>query len=122
MNVQIHNKAYNKESRFTTDFFYSQFLTSSIKHLQTPSSPIKLRHSHHKPTICCFHYGSKHKENIRHISSCVAVGVGFYLIKKGKKLLAGAKMNFALLGFRIHKMNLQEVQFAVKLTAVTIKF
>jgi hypothetical protein len=44
-----------------------------------------------------------------------AVGGGFYLIKKGKKLLAGAKMNFALLGFRIHKMNLQEVQFAVKL-------
>lgn len=44
-----------------------------------------------------------------------AVSGGFYLIKKGKKLLAGAKMNFALLGFRIHKMNLQEVQFAVKL-------
>jgi hypothetical protein len=44
-----------------------------------------------------------------------AVGGGFFLIKKGKKLLAGAKMNFALLGFRIHKMNLQEVQFAVKL-------
>lgn len=44
-----------------------------------------------------------------------AVGGGFYLIKKGKKLLAGAKMNFALLGFRIHKMNLQEVKFAVKL-------
>ncbi|MCT4586421.1 MAG: hypothetical protein N4A71_01220 [Carboxylicivirga sp.] len=44
-----------------------------------------------------------------------AVGGGFYLIKKGKKLLSGAKMNFALLGFRIHKMNLQEVQFAVKL-------
>ena len=44
-----------------------------------------------------------------------AVGGGFYLVKKGKKLLAGAKMNFALLGFRIHKMNLQEVQFAVKL-------
>jgi hypothetical protein len=44
-----------------------------------------------------------------------AIGGGFYLIKKGKKLLAGAKMNFALLGFRIHKMNLQEVKFAVKL-------
>ncbi|MCT4643619.1 MAG: hypothetical protein N4A74_01435 [Carboxylicivirga sp.] len=44
-----------------------------------------------------------------------AVGGGFYLIKKGKKILSGAKMNFALLGFRIHKMNLQEVQFAVKL-------
>lgn len=44
-----------------------------------------------------------------------AVGGGFFLIKKGKKLLAGAKMNFALLGFRIHKMNMQEVQFAVKL-------
>jgi len=44
-----------------------------------------------------------------------AVGGGFYLIKKGKKLLSGAKMNFALLGFRIHKLTLQEVQFAVKL-------
>lgn len=49
------------------------------------------------------------------IAVVAAVGGGFYLIKKGKKLLAGAKMNFALLGFRIHKMNLQEVQFAVKL-------
>ncbi|WP_289054989.1 hypothetical protein [Carboxylicivirga marina] len=44
-----------------------------------------------------------------------AIGGGFYLIKKGKKLLSGAKMNFALLGFRIHKLSLQEVQFAVKL-------
>ncbi len=49
------------------------------------------------------------------LAVAAAVGGGFYLIKKGKKLLAGAKMNFALLGFRIHKMNLQEVQFAVKL-------
>lgn len=49
------------------------------------------------------------------VAVVAAVGGGFYLIKKGKKLLAGAKMNFALLGFRIHKMNLQEVQFAVKL-------
>ena len=49
------------------------------------------------------------------LAAVAAVGGGFYLIKKGKKLLAGAKMNFALLGFRIHKMNLQEVQFAVKL-------
>ncbi|MBN2729127.1 MAG: hypothetical protein JXR53_07870 [Bacteroidales bacterium] len=48
-------------------------------------------------------------------AAVAAVGGGFYLIKKGKKLLAGAKMNFALLGFRIHKMNMQEVQFAVKL-------
>lgn len=44
-----------------------------------------------------------------------AIGGGFFLFTKGKKLLAGAKMNFALLGFRIHKMNLKEVQFAVKL-------
>lgn len=44
-----------------------------------------------------------------------AIGGGFILIKKGRKLLSGAKMNFALLGFRIHKLNLQEVQFAVKL-------
>ncbi len=49
------------------------------------------------------------------LAAVAAVGGGFYLILKGKKLLAGAKMNFALLGFRIHKMNLQEVQFAVKL-------
>nr|WP_319398830.1 hypothetical protein [uncultured Carboxylicivirga sp.] len=49
------------------------------------------------------------------LAAVAAVGGGFYLIKKGKKLLAGAKMNFALLGFRIHKMNLQEVQFAIKL-------
>jgi hypothetical protein len=44
-----------------------------------------------------------------------AVGGGFYLIKKGKKILSGAKMNFALLGFRIHKLTKQEIQFAVKL-------
>ena len=49
------------------------------------------------------------------LAVAAAVGGGFYLVKKGKKLLAGAKMNFALLSFRIHKMNLQEVQFAVKL-------
>ena len=49
------------------------------------------------------------------LAIAAAVGGGFYLIKKGRKLLSGAKMNFALLGFRIHKLNLQEVQFAVKL-------
>ena len=49
------------------------------------------------------------------VAVVVAIGGGFYLIIKGKKLLSGAKMNFALLGFRIHKLNLQEVQFAVKL-------
>ena len=49
------------------------------------------------------------------LATVAAIGGGFYLIKKGKKLLSGAKMNFALLGFRIHKMNLQEVQFVVKL-------
>ncbi len=49
------------------------------------------------------------------LAAVAAVGGGFYLIQKGKKLLSGAKMNFALLGFRIHKMNLQEVQFAFKL-------
>jgi hypothetical protein len=49
------------------------------------------------------------------IAVAAAVGGGFYLIKKGKKLLSGAKMNFALLGFRIHKLEFQEVQFAVKL-------
>jgi hypothetical protein len=55
------------------------------------------------------------KKILGSLAVVAAVGGGFYLIKKGKKLLAGAKMNFALLGFRIHKMNLQEVQFAVKL-------
>ncbi len=55
------------------------------------------------------------KKIIGTLAAVAAIGGGFYLIKKGKKLLAGAKMNFALLGFRIHKMNLQEVQFAVKL-------
>ncbi len=49
------------------------------------------------------------------LAIAAAVGGGFYLIKKGQKLLSGAKLNFALLGFRIHKLNLQEVQFAVKL-------
>lgn len=49
------------------------------------------------------------------VAVVAAFGGGFYLIKKSKKLLSGAKMNFALLGFRIHKLNLQEVQFAVKL-------
>ncbi len=49
------------------------------------------------------------------VAVVAAIGGGFYLIKKGQKLLSGAKMNFALLGFRIHKMDLQEVQFAVKL-------
>ncbi|MCU4176450.1 hypothetical protein [Carboxylicivirga sp. N1Y90] len=49
------------------------------------------------------------------LAIAAVVGGGFYLIKKGRKLVSGAKMNFALLGFRIHKLNLQEVQFAVKL-------
>ncbi|MDA3883159.1 MAG: hypothetical protein PF481_07725 [Bacteroidales bacterium] len=55
------------------------------------------------------------KKALGTLAVVAAIGGGFYLIKKGKKLLAGAKMNFALLGFRIHKMNLQEVKFAVKL-------
>ncbi|WP_430933295.1 hypothetical protein [Saccharicrinis sp. 156] len=49
------------------------------------------------------------------LAVAAAIGGGFYLIKKGKKLLSGARMNFALLGFRIHKLDFQEVQFAVKL-------
>lgn len=44
----------------------------------------------------------------------VAVG-GFVLYKKGKKLFPARKMNFALLGFRIHSIKPPEVQFAVKL-------
>ena len=55
------------------------------------------------------------KKILSTLAVVAAVGGGFYLIKKGKKLLSGAKMNFTLLGFRIHKLNLQEVQFAVKL-------
>ncbi|MCK4919539.1 MAG: hypothetical protein KAS71_00745 [Bacteroidales bacterium] len=55
------------------------------------------------------------KKTLGTVAVVAAIGGGFYLIKKGRKLLSGAKMNFALLGFRIHKMDLQEVQFAVKL-------
>jgi len=55
------------------------------------------------------------KKVLGSLAVAAAVGGGFYLIKKGKKLLSGAKMNFALLGFRIHKLDFQEVQFAVKL-------
>ena len=44
-----------------------------------------------------------------------AIGGGFYLFKRGNKLLSGSKMNFALVGFRIHKMTLTDVQFVVKL-------
>lgn len=40
---------------------------------------------------------------------------GYFLYKKGIKIFSAAKMNFALLGFRIHKMNIQEVQFAVSM-------
>ncbi|WP_162150068.1 hypothetical protein [Saccharicrinis fermentans] len=50
--------------------------------------------------------GASTKKILGTLAAVAAVGGGFYLIKKGKKLLAGAKMNFALLGFRIHKMNL----------------
>ena len=49
------------------------------------------------------------------LAVAAAVGGGFYLISKGKKLFSGAKLNFALLGFQIHKLNLQELQFTVKL-------
>jgi LEA14-like dessication related protein len=55
------------------------------------------------------------KKIVGTLAVMAAIGGGFYLIKKGKRLLSGAKMNFALLGFRIHKLTLQEVQFAVKL-------
>jgi hypothetical protein len=55
------------------------------------------------------------KKIVSTLAVMAAIGGGFYLIKKGKKILSGAKMNFALLGFRIHKLTLQEVQFAVKL-------
>ncbi len=58
---------------------------------------------------------SSTKKIVGTLAVVAAIGGGFYLFTKGKKLLAGAKMNFALLGFRIHKLTLQEVQFAVKL-------
>ena len=48
-----------------------------------------------------------------------AIGGGFYLFKRGSKLLSGAKMNFALVGFRILKMTLTDVQFVVKLRTIT---
>ncbi|MCT4643885.1 MAG: hypothetical protein N4A74_02780 [Carboxylicivirga sp.] len=55
------------------------------------------------------------KKVLSTLAVAAAIGGGFYLIKKGQKLISGAKMSFALLRFRIHKLNLQEVQFAVKL-------
>jgi hypothetical protein len=55
------------------------------------------------------------KKIVGTLAAVAAIGGGFYLFKKGRKILSGAKMNFALLGFRIHKLTLQEVQFAVKL-------
>ncbi len=55
------------------------------------------------------------KKIVGTLAVAAAIGGGFLLFTKGKKLLAGAKMNFALLGFRIHKLTLQEVRFAVKL-------
>ncbi len=58
---------------------------------------------------------SSTKKIVDTLAVVAAIGGGFLLFTKGKKLLAGAKMNFALLGFRIHKLTLQEVQFAVKL-------
>ncbi len=58
---------------------------------------------------------SSTKKIVGTLAVMAAIGGGFYLYSKGKKLLSGAKMNFALLGFRIHKITLQEVQFAVKL-------
>lgn len=58
---------------------------------------------------------SNTKKIVGTLAIAAAIGGGFLLFTKGKKLLAGAKMNFALLGFRIHKLTLQEVQFAVKL-------
>ena len=58
---------------------------------------------------------SSTKKIVSTLAVVAAIGGGVYLFTKGKKLLAGAKMNFTLLGFRIHKLTLQEVQFAVKL-------
>nr|WP_321411444.1 hypothetical protein [uncultured Carboxylicivirga sp.] len=58
---------------------------------------------------------SSTKKIVGTLAVVAAIGGGFLLFTKGKKLLAGAKMNFALLGFRIHKLTLQEVQFAVKI-------
>jgi hypothetical protein len=55
------------------------------------------------------------KKIVSTLAVVAAIGGGFFLFTKGNKVLAGAKMNFALLGFRIHKMDLKEVQFAVKL-------
>lgn len=55
------------------------------------------------------------KKIIGTLALIAAVGGSFYLVKKGKNLYAGTKMNFALLGFRIHKLTLQEAEFAVKL-------
>ena len=57
----------------------------------------------------------KTKNIITTLAIASAVGGGFYLINKGKKLLPAMSMNFALMGFRIHKISLQEVNFVVNL-------
>ena len=44
------------------------------------------------------------KKIVGTLAIMAAIGGGFYLIKKGKKILSGAKMNFALLGFRIYNV------------------
>ncbi len=49
------------------------------------------------------------------IAVAAAVGGGFYLYNRGRNLLQAGKLNIALLGFKIHKLNFKEVQFSVKL-------
>ena len=57
----------------------------------------------------------KTKNIITTLAIASAVGGGFYLINKGKKILPAMSLNFALMGFRIHKISLREVNFVVNL-------
>ena len=55
------------------------------------------------------------KKTLGSFAIIAVLGGGFLLIKKGRKLLSGSKLQFAFIGFRIHRMNMKEAQFAVKL-------
>ncbi len=59
--------------------------------------------------------GADNKKLFTTLAIVAGIGGAFYLIKKGGKLAHGSKLNFALLGFQLHKLDLKELQFTVKL-------
>ncbi len=59
--------------------------------------------------------GADNKKLLTTLAVVAGIGGAFYLIKKGGKLVQGSKLNFALLGFQLHKLDLKELQFTVKL-------